>query len=265
MYVISMNCKHTGMCNMSSVNAMRALIAAAGLLFAGWSSAQSSGSFQTEDDISRASDWLGSIVMTQDGRELGKVQDLAIDRRSGEMKYVVVSVGSFLIESSLIAVDPAALVPGSDGRALVLIAGDSDLQQAKRFANDRWPLQANLTRTGEVPKELPGLPQTATASTPESGTATIADATKIAYLNGSERSIQETPASPARPPAVERTDPPATKFDRLDTDGDGVLNRAEIAHEITYRDSYTELDDNADDVIDREEFDKLEQQRKSGG
>jgi sporulation protein YlmC with PRC-barrel domain len=270
--------------DMNRPNALRVLITTIGLLCAGWSSAQTGGGFQTQGDITRASDWLGSVVMTQDGRELGKVQDLAIDKQSGKMKYVVVSVGSFLIESSLIAVDPAALMR-TNGGALVLIASDSDLQQAKRFANDQWPLQANLIRSGEAPAEIPSLPQvtsagteTAPASVPASGTATIADANKIAYLTGGERSIQETPASPTPPPTAttppetktasdqntERADRPATKFDRQDTDGDGVLNRAEIAHEITYKDSYTELDENANGVIDRDEFDRLQEQRGGG-
>jgi len=255
------------------------LIAAATLVLANGGVA--SEGFQSRDDITRASHWIGATVATRDGRELGKVVDLAIDKHSGTMKYVVVSVGSFLIESSLIAVQPDALEPARDG-GLTLIADDADLQSAKRFAKDQWPLQANLTRDDSEAAAAPSAdlgappPKEAAGNQPtESGTATIADATKIAYLTGSERTIVESPAptSPPAPPPSEtktpaekktkRDDKPETRFDRLDADGDGVLDRAEIAHEITYKDSYTELDLNANDVIDRDEFEALERRSSS--
>ncbi len=43
------------------------------------------------------------------------MRDLAIDEHTGKVVYLVVSVGSFLIENNLIAVAPDALVPaGTD-------------------------------------------------------------------------------------------------------------------------------------------------------
>ena len=62
-------------------------------------------------DVSKASDWVGRAVITAEGQPLGRVEDLAIDIEAAQIKYVVVSVGSFLIEDSLIAVHPDALAP----------------------------------------------------------------------------------------------------------------------------------------------------------
>src|SRR4051794_180293 len=63
-----------------------------------------------DTQVARATDWLGHVVMTRDGKELGTVRDFGIDEHTGRIVYVVVSVGSFLIENNLIAVAPDALV-----------------------------------------------------------------------------------------------------------------------------------------------------------
>jgi sporulation protein YlmC with PRC-barrel domain len=222
-------------------------------------------------DLSRATDWLGHVVVTEDGEELGTVRDIAIDERTGKIRYLVVSVGSFLIENNLIAVAPDALVASRDDVTLLLQADPETLRRATRFATDSdWPLQPDVLRGNEVRAAVrPAEPSTpadepAAASRPP-GTATIESPTKTAHLSASERYIKPTaPPAPPTPPAAanapsSKTKPPAldTPFDRLDKDGDGVLNRAEIAHVISPKDSYSKLDRNANGVIDRDEFDAL--------
>ena len=54
---------------------------------------------------------------------------------------------------------------------------------------------------------------------------------------------------------------PITKFDRLDVDGDGVLNRSEFAPVISPNDRYGKVDANADGVIEPQEFDAYEKGR----
>ena len=53
------------------------------------------------------------------------------------------------------------------------------------------------------------------------------------------------------------------RFDQLDRDHDGVLNRAEFAPEIGPKDKYSKLDINADGVIERDEFEVFENERAS--
>ena len=97
----------------------------------------------------KASGWLGHSVITRDGKELGTVRDLAIDEQSGRVVYLVVSVGSFLIENNLIAVAPDALVPaGTDDGTFLLLADPAGLKDAKRFASDaQWPKKADVIRS----------------------------------------------------------------------------------------------------------------------
>jgi PRC-barrel domain/EF hand len=216
----------------------------------------------------KASDWLCHVVSTRDGKELGTVRDFAIDESTGKVVYVVVSVGSYLIENNLIAVAPDALEPQpNQASGLLLEADPAVLPKAQRFATDsRWPDRPDVLR------DTAAVPPTAVAESsaeqeeaaPVTGTATIESPSKTAHLSASERYIKPNPNAPApaaTPKPAPKTasatksgPPPITTFDKLDKDGDGVLNRAEFAHVITPSDSYSKIDANANGVIDRQEF-----------
>jgi len=217
-------------------------------------------------DVFRGSDLLGHAVVTPDGQDVGTVRDLAIDSRSGELAYVVVSVGSFLIENNLIAVAPNALVAtGSPDGVLRLETDAETLRRAQRFATDGpWPARADVQRstaTAAAPPAAPAATTTQTDETPASGTATITSATKSARLTANERTITEAPsttpltAAPktAALPPIEVSGSGAP-FERLDKDHDGVLNRSEFAHEMSRTDSYTKIDANANGVIEPGEY-----------
>lgn len=225
--------------------------------------------------LRKASDWLGHAVTTRDGKELGTVRDFAIDERSGKVVYVVVSVGSFLIENNLIAVAPDALAPSRVNDSVLELDADPDaLVKAQRFASDsRWPAKADVLRgdghaiaaTGGA-ADVP--PKTVAPSS--TGSATIESRSKTAHLSASERYIKDAAPPPAPPivakpasasaPKQARLEP-ITKFDRLDVDGDGVLNRSEFAPVISPGDRYGKIDANADGVIEPQEFDAYEQAR----
>jgi len=230
----------------------------------------------------KASDWLGHVVITRDGKELGTVRDFAIDARSGKVVYIVVSVGSFLIENNLIAVAPDALSGvGSAAGTLRLEADPAALQGVQRFAVDgRWPAAPGVVRTEGASISTPAEPAASegAAPPPATGTATIESRSKSAHLSASERYIKQTPppvpeplpATAAKPTLSKATGTsptaastarlePITKFDHLDKDGDGVLNRSEFAPVISPKDSYSKIDSNANGVIEPQEFDAYEQ------
>lgn len=218
--------------------------------------------------VDRASDWLGHVVITADGEELGTVRDLAIDARTGKLIYLVVSVGSFLIENNLIAIAPEALQRSREPGVLLLEATSESLTMATRFANDStWPAAPDVLR-GETNAHGESAEAKAAESDPArpAGTATIESQSRTAHLSASERYVKETekPAPPAPKPAVPIKPPPPldAPFDRLDKDHDGVLSRSEFAHVITPKDSYSKLDANANGVIDRGEFDAFQQSKK---
>ncbi len=220
----------------------------------------------------RASGWLGHSVITRDGKELGTVRDLAIDEHSGKVIYLVVSVGSFLIENNLIAVAPEALVPaGTDDGTYLLLADPNGLKDATRFASDgQWPKKADVIRS-EAPATVAATdtsePAVAAPNAPTTGTATIESRSKTAKLSASERVITDTapppaPAKPAtatKPTTTAARPPPLTQFDHLDKDGDGVLNRSEFAQVISPKDSYSKIDTNANGVIEPQEFDAYQE------
>ncbi len=223
----------------------------------------------------RASGWLGHSVITRDGKELGTVRDLAIDEQTGKVVYLVVSVGSFLIENNLIAVAPDALAPaGTDDGVYLLLADPSGLKDATRFASDgQWPKKADVVRS-EAPTTVaatqtaePAAPVPAATASPATGTATIESRSKTAKLSASERVITATapPPSPTKsatattPATSASRPPPLTQFDHLDKDGDGVLNRSEFAQVISPKDSYSKIDTNANGVIEPKEFDTYQE------
>ena len=240
-----------------------------GLAGMAWVSASAS---EAQPAVTKASDWLGHAVTTRDGKEIGTVRDIAIDERTGKVRYLVVSVGSFLIENNLIGVAPEALVRSSTEDGVLLLDADPNvLAKAKRFASDsRWPALADVVRAegGSTPMPAPAdSGEPAPAAARPAGTATIESRSKTAHLSASERVITDT-AAPVPPPAPEASQkptsaastrlPPITPFDTLDKDGDGVLNRSEFAHEMSPKDSYSKVDANANGVIDRDEFDAFE-------
>lgn len=219
----------------------------------------------------KASGWLGHSVITRDGKELGTVRDFAIEQQSGRVVYLVVSVGSFLIENNLIAVAPDALVPaGTDDGTFLLLADPNGLKDATRFASDgQWPKKADVIRSeapSTVATETPEPPAAAPVA-PTTGTATIESRSKTAKLSASERVITQTapPPAPAKPAGATKSTPtasrppPLTQFDHLDKDGDGVLNRSEFAQVISPRDSYSKIDTNANGVIEPQEFDAYQE------
>ena len=222
--------------------------------------------------MQKATDWLGRTVTTADGQDLGMVQDFAIDQNTGKISFVVVAVGSFLIEHNLIAVDADALrpIPGVKG-VLVLQADDADLRNASRFANDQWPTQADIVRSRTVvttPAERYQSASVTKAPAAESGTASITDGMRTAFLSPGERTIQnrleplDQAPSPVRKKAPKSSSArPTTEFDRLDSDGDDALNRAEIALQISRGDSYSDLDRNANGFIDRDEYNAFQARR----
>ncbi len=225
----------------------------------------------------KASDWLGMAVVTSNGDNVGKVEDFALDLESGEVNYVVVSVGSFLIKDALIAVAPSAFVLDS-GR--LVISADS-VADAKRFGEDSWPTQPDVL-AGSTAKGLntttgsnanPGVQ--AGTSLPSSGVATISSNRRTATLSADERRIEDVqpaaqaaasnanPGAGASAPVISRVaNGPLPSFGALDKNRNGVLNRREIGSWLTQSDSYGEVDLDSSGTVDRFEFDIFAAQRK---
>lgn len=225
-------------------------------------------------NTTRSSQLIGHPVVTDSGETLGNVEDLAIDPASGQVSFVVISIGSFLIENSLIAVEPDALVAAADGEPLVLRT--DDLEVAHRFNADNWPSAADVRAAGD--KKDNATASTADASTADtemadkeagssakstplssSGTATITAGNRKATYENGKREMVNGPmrrASNSR----ETTAQPETRanvipnFKNLDSNRDGRLSQEEIGAQLKQKSSFGDLDADANGSIDDFEY-----------
>ena len=220
----------------------------------------------------KVSDLLGQVVVTADGELLGRVEDLAVDLQTGDVSFVVVSVGSFLIDDNLIAVHPNALRAADDEQYLVVQG--KGLTSARRFGQGSWPRQADVVAM-DRPRDVAIAPEQIEAAEAELASrrqAVISDGRRTATLKAGDREVQiETLEPPAgmrdasvKPkkfdagsrPRSERVD---EDFAALDADGDGYLSRREIAPRLGMEDAYGDLDLDGNDGIDQFEYQVLKE------
>ncbi len=221
-------------------------------------------------EVTKASEWVGRVVVTTGGELLGRIEDMAIEDH--RVAYYVVSIGSFLIDDNLIAVDPNALGASADGRYLVVYS--DDLADARRFGSGSWPATADVMPTSERVAVTVG--EEVEAEDESSGfegdrVATISDGRRTATLKSGERialiesEVETEPVSPVDTiqPKTYRGSLPSdpvvadSEFERLDEDGDGYLSRREIGPRLDRNVRYGDYDLDGNDGIDQFEYQVL--------
>ncbi len=224
---------------------------------------------QTHAEVSKASDWVGRVVVTPGGELLGRIEDLALEDE--RIAFYVVSIGSFLIDDNLIAVHPEALGASSDGRYLVVYS--DDLGSARRFGKANWPNSPDVLPSAE--RVAVTVDESVTAEDDDSGfesdrIATISDGRRTATLKSGERAVIET-EGPEETESVEIGVQPKTyrgategdpivadsEFERLDDDGDGYLSRREIGPRLRRDVRYQDYDLDGNDGLDPFEYQVL--------
>lgn len=204
----------------------------------------------------KLTDLLGHPVVTDGGDKLGNVEDFAINPTTGSIEFVVISIGSFLVQNSLIAVQPDALAPAASGDPLVLKA--DDLEVAHRFNADNWPSAADVRSAGSQRDASTG--ETASvAPLSATGKATITAGRKKATWEDGKRELVNGPIRRATPPpqknrAASAKSRVVPNFKNLDRNRDGRLSRAEIGAELTQRSGFKDLDIDANGAIDDFEY-----------
>ena len=206
-------------------------------------------------DVSRASDWIGRVVLTEGGELLGRVEDFALNE-SMKVQFVVVSVGSFLVDDNLIAVDPAVLQPSQDGEYLRI--PNTALAGAPRFNDGSWPDEAQIFARQET-AEASGVPPMSGG-----GSATIESRAKRATLSSGQArptiEVREPVATPA-PPAAKRytqgiieDDATSAEFIAVDANEDGYIDRRELGARLKPGQAFSDIDLDGNGGIDVFEF-----------
>ncbi len=97
--------------------------------------------FATAAQITRISDLMNEPVSSADGKVLGRIEDIALNRNTGTIGYVVIgrkTQGLFDRTTKLVAVPLAAILDTDDGLALSIDA--EAFKAAATFNEKQWPL-----------------------------------------------------------------------------------------------------------------------------
>ncbi len=103
----------------------------------------------------RASKLIGMNVRNEQGEELGSVDDIVIDVRTGKVQYVAMSVGTVLgLGGKLLAVpfDNLQFDHGQDEMFFVLNMSAEKVAAAPGFDEDHWPNLADPDWTAKINK-----------------------------------------------------------------------------------------------------------------
>gem|GEM_PF-1683866 len=213
---------------------------------------------------------IGHPVETDSGDKLGNIEDFSINPKTGSLEFVVISVGSFLVENSLIAVEPNALSQIENGDPITLRM--EDLEVAHRFNADNWPDSADVRSPAKTDSEgsdsADGSSSEGSTALSSTGTATItAGSRKATYengkrelVNGPMRRTSERSNTKPRTAAASRGDRVVPNFKNLDSNKDGRLSRAEIGAQLDQRSGFKDLDVDANGTIDDFEYEAYRQQ-----
>lgn len=95
-------------------------------------------------DLSRASKLIGTDVVDTQGKKIGDVKDVVLDKTRGQVAYAVVSFGGTLgLGSKYFAIPWKSLQPNPDNDKLVLNVDREKLKNAPGFDKDHWPDMAS--------------------------------------------------------------------------------------------------------------------------
>lgn len=87
---------------------------------------------------------IGTKVTNKQGDSLGKIEDLMVDVKSGQVIYAVVSFGGFLgMGDKLFAVPLQVMQVDTNGEEFHLNESKERLENAPGFDKDNWPNSAD--------------------------------------------------------------------------------------------------------------------------
>ena len=104
-----------------------------GALSSGWAD-------HTQPEIVKGSKIIGKPVQTMKGKEIGEIQDLAIDELDGRVRYAVLSFGGLLgVGEKYFAIPWEALHLSDNKEHFALAVTEKELDKAPGFDKNNWP------------------------------------------------------------------------------------------------------------------------------
>ncbi len=108
--------------------------------------------------VLKASDMIGMKVEDTEGKNLGSIKDLVIDREDGDVQYAVLDFGGFAgVGDKYFAVPWEALQLAPDKNKIALDVSKRDLKDAPGFDKNNWP-DLSDQRQAVVIYEFYGIP-----------------------------------------------------------------------------------------------------------
>ena len=102
-------------------------------------SSQTAKSQERRNDM-RASELIGKNVRNQEGKDIGEVEDVLVNMKSGRVQYTVLSFGGFLgMGDKLFAIPMDSFDRSQQRDHLVLNVSEERLKKAEGFDKDKWP------------------------------------------------------------------------------------------------------------------------------
>jgi sporulation protein YlmC with PRC-barrel domain len=94
--------------------------------------------------VRKASELMGKTVRDQQGEDLGKIEDFALDLQQGELHYVVIDTGGFMSQRLIgIAADDLRQAP-DDEDAFIANVTQQQVEQAQELPDENWPSQPTV-------------------------------------------------------------------------------------------------------------------------
>ena len=95
---------------------------------------------QTSNQVVKSADVIGKKVIGTDKENLGKIEEIVLDKISGQVRYAVLSFGGFLgINTDYYAIPWKSLSYCSEYEAFEINIDKSKLKSAQSFNKDNWP------------------------------------------------------------------------------------------------------------------------------
>lgn len=104
-----------------------------------------------ESEVMSADKLTGSSVTNGRGEDLGKIEDIMLDTRTGHVAYAVLSFGGFFgLGDKLFAVPWDALQVDTQGKRFILDVPQERLKNAPGFNKDTWPSMTDRQWGSEI-------------------------------------------------------------------------------------------------------------------